>query len=194
MKQSGYNSEAMVSDHLTKHRQRKRQQGICRDCGEPATHGIFCKAHREKYDKASAKLREQRQQDKLCTRCGETLAPNSSIYCAKHLEDHQARHEVDDVVLRGGLSILIKTSKRRVPKVRVAAAREVMARYASHKPFSKKLSADEKKILEWRIIKGSATLRETGKLLDMSYERVRQIEEEVAIKLADYLRMKDVRL
>lgn len=183
----------MVSKSLKNYRAKKKRDGICRDCTKPAIRGIFCEEHREKYNNETQRLRNTRRRQKVCLRCGSALHPSSKTYCARHLIEHQERHQADDVVLRGGMSILIRSKKRRVLKARVAAARKTIAKHS--KKFSSMLySTNEKRVFELRIVQGASTLRELGDDLGLSFERIRQIEDEVAIRLADYLKQKGVKL
>lgn len=157
----------------------------CRDCSKPATNGVLCKEHRDKYNKVSKHIREDRKQRGVCARCGNDLDPNSIYYCTVHMLEAKKKNKRHDIKLSGGIRHLLE--KERLDKRELLEARKKLAGAIQNSSFLINLDSREKDVLNLRILSGAMSLRKVGKRLGLTYEFIRQIENSIAKKLKIYL-------
>ena len=94
-------------DYVKKYQKNQFKKGLCRDCQRPATNGILCKEHRDKYNLTSKQLIENRLEAGLCIQCGLKPDPNSTVYCTKHMLEAKKRKYIPDQKVSGGLKMII---------------------------------------------------------------------------------------
>lgn len=176
-------------DYLAKYRKKKLKNGLCRECSSPATNGIFCKEHRDKYNFISRQLVEERLANHLCIQCGSLPDPNSAVYCTKHMLLEKKRKYIPDRKISGGMKLII--GKTRVDKKQLIKLRKKLGTI-SRKPDFVLDDPKEKEIFNLRILSGSVSLRKVSAQLGISHEQVRIVEEKLAKKFKTYLDKKKI--
>ncbi len=64
----------MTRDWDIRRRRRRRLNGLCQDCEEPAVEGSYCKEHAERKRRNSARNTQRRKDNNLCLGCGSPLS------------------------------------------------------------------------------------------------------------------------
>lgn len=176
-------------DYIKKYRKKKLKLGLCRECSEPATNGILCKEHREKYNLISKQLIEERLEARLCIQCGMEPDPNSAVYCTKHMLEAKKRKYISDRKVSGGLKTII--GKEREEKNKLIRLRKKLGTISRQPDFVLD-EPQEKEIFNLRILSGSVSLRKVSHQLNISHEQVRVIEQRLANKFKTYIDKKGI--
>lgn len=174
-------------EHVKRHQEKKKQQGICRDCTKPATHGVYCKGHRDKYNRLGEEIRDQRRLNGLCVVCGDIICKDSRSYCAVHLDYIRKIQALSDVALSGGLKEILDVN--RIDKKRLGDIKDEMRKMFDHADFV--IEDRDKTIWELRILtQYQMPLQGIGKKFGITRERVRQLESRLTKRALKYLESK----
>lgn len=178
---------ANAYDYVKRYQEEHIANGICRDCTKPATDGIFCRIHREKYNAVSTKLRHERKKAGVCERCGKELKNKNERLCDIHRLELQSKNKKSDVALSGAMALLLNTKKINKDKLNKIKF-EIQIKLSEE--FINSLSGHEKIILEYRVLNEQPiALRTLGNTLEISYEWVRKLEIDLVLKLKDHLKV-----
>lgn len=179
-------------DYVRKHQEKNIASGICRDCTKPATDGIFCFFHRQKYNAASTKVRQERKNAGLCLRCPNPIGTINDRFCDAHAIETQFKTKRSDVSLPSSMAELLGV--KRIDKNKLVRIKTELQKNLSEE-FIDNLSDTEKVVLEYRILNEyPISLRIMGKTLDLSHEWIRKTENDLIAKLKIYINKNNINL
>ncbi len=173
-------------DNVQRYQAKQKEQGLCRSCPAPATHGLYCEYHRALANEASEKIRKERMANGRCAKCGDPLSPNSNYYCTIHLNKESYRKQSLFISISGGLKLILNKNKLLYDDL--LKAREELRKIAAGLNIA---DPHEKFVLQYRILSDNPmTMRALGKLMNKSHEWVRLTEMDVAKRLMVYMKSK----
>lgn len=170
--------------YVREHQEKKREAGICRECTKPATHGVFCQEHREKYNAITREVRAERKKNGVCILCGDKLSKESSNYCNKHTRYFRKKQELSDIAIFGALAKILE--KKRADKKKIVEIKAKLKEIINNSGF--KLNDQEKIVLDFRVLSSyPETHDQLARRLNVTRQRAQQIESSLTKKLYSFL-------